>query len=364
MANGRFRTFDEFGSPTWNSTLSPALQRAAVQSAFDSGEPLLMPCGETVDIDGPLIALHSLHLMGHGADITNRAAALSQFRIGAAGIDLIHVLANNVVLERLNLHADAMGGRGIVIGDGVSPDPAGTILNNISTASNLLKGVDLIGGQETSIIDCWLNGQDSAICVNNGFSSDMGDNRIRGGKLNAYGPQGACLRFLSGGGLTVDGGTKFLNAFNHIKMDWRKGGSAGLTVKGCHFENCTSSISVDIDGNKGFERVIFSGNNWGNSSVAIVVRNFQGVPWLAELVVSDNVVKVFGTAPIPAFDFGSVAQLSFDGNIVNGSGIASAGIIVRKPCTGSIGINTIRNTTGPAIQNVDGAAVSISPFQG
>lgn len=361
MTNGQSWGFDQFA---WNATQPDSIQRANVQNAFDSGEPLVMPRGEMVKIDGPLIASHPLHLVGHGADITNSAAALSQFRVGAAGVDMIHVLANNVILERFNLHADAMGGRGIVIGDGVSVSPMGTILNNISTGSNLSKGVEFLSGQEACLMDCWLFAQDAAICMNNRISSDTGDNRVRGGELNAYGAAGAGLLFKSGGGLIFEGGTKFLDCFNHIKMDWRPGGSGGLTVKGCSLEICRSAISVDIDGIIGFERMVFEGNSWGNAAVAIAVRNFQGVCWLKELVVSNNVVKVFGTQSIPAFDFGSVAMLSFDGNVIDGQNIASAGVIVRKPCTGSIGINTIRNTAGRAIQNEDGAAVNISPFQG
>jgi hypothetical protein len=98
----------------------------------------------------------------------------------------------------------------------------------------------------------------------------------------------------------------------------------------------------------------------------MAVRNFQAVPWLRQLIVAENVVKVFGTQSIPAFDFGSVSALSFDDNDIDGQGVASAGVIVRKPCEGSIGRNVIRNLGpgGQAIVNADGANVRIAADQG
>jgi len=365
MTNGRFRTFDEFGSPPWNSTLSASAQRAAVQSAFDSGEPLLMPNGETVLIDGPLNISNSLHLMGHGCDVTVGLSARSQFRCPVANTDMIRVLASNVVIEKLHLYADAMGGRGFVIGDGtVNASPYGTILTNVSTGANLSKGVEFLSGQKACLTDCFLDSQDAAISRNNLLGADQGDDRIRGGELNAFAPHGVCLLFRSGGGLIFEGGTKFLYGYNHIKGDWTKGGSGTLIVKGCSFENCQGPISVDLDGNQPLIRVNFSGNNWGNSSIAFVVRNFQPNAWLRNLIISHNNIDI--GAALPAMDIGSAAEVSIEGNVIDGGGVATVGIVLRRPCEGSVGTNTIRNLSpsGQKILNADGANVNVAPFQG
>lgn len=363
MGVGAFKTLDQFG---WISTQSPSAQRANVQNAFDSGEPLLMPAGETVQIDSGLVINHPLHLMGHGSDITNTGISASQFECVTSGIDALTILAHNCILKNFGIQIDSIGGRGIVIGDGVHV-VFGSRLEGISTSSNFSKGVEILSGQEESFVDCNLSAQDAAISINDQVSADEGDRRIRGGELNAYnylnGGQGACILLASGGGLICEGGTKFLNAYYHVKVNWLHGGSGGLVIQGCSLENCHGAISIDMDGTQPFTRAVIANNSFGNASVAVVVRNFRSSPWINSLVVANNVIDVGG--PYPCMDFGSVGELFVHGNTINGGNIATSGITIRNPATGCIGINTIRNINGPAISRPDGnTAVTQSPFQG
>lgn len=362
MSNGQFYTLDQFG---WNATQTDAVQRANVLSAFDSGEPLEMPKGEDVRTDQPLISTHPLHLVGHGPDITNTATALSQFRTSVANIDILQILAGNSIVANINFHSDAIGtGRGVVVGDGATKQPAGVLLDHISTGSNLFQGVAIISGQELTIRDSWLNGQDAAFCTDN-ENSDAGDNRIEGGEFNAFGSLGAGIRMLSGGGLFAGDGLKLLSCYNHIAVAWHKSGSGGLIVSQVSAEGCRSTVSFDIDGSVPFERMEFGGDiSWGNASTCVAVRSSHSVKWLKQLTITNNPMKVMGPPSLSAVDIDYCDELDVHGNNIDGTGHAYCGIIVREHSSGMIGTNTIRNVTMQAIYNLAGAAVNVAPFQG
>lgn len=353
MASGRERTFDEFA---WNSSQTAAVQRANVQSAFNSGEPLRMPLGELVQTDMPLQMNVTTSLIGTGR---------STIQCNDQTADVLQIGASNCLVEGFNITHPGMGsGSGIVIGPNADPSVNGgyciyVTLRRMFTTVNNAAGVHVKAAGGFSIEGGNIWGRD-AILIENIINSDAGDNKIHGVDLNADAASGAGIRWLSGGGLGVSL-CKFGQGFNHLKVSWKTGASGGLEMGRNRLEGCTG-ISVDIDGTVPFERMVFDDNNWGVGSCAIVVRNFQASPWLKQLNITDNVVKIGGRTP--AFDIGSAAQVLIEGNNIDGTGQATAGIITRSPCTGAIGTNYIRNINGIPIQNWSSTAVNVAPFQG
>lgn len=363
MANGAFHTFDEF---SWNSTQSASVQRANAQSALDSGEPLLMPCGETVTIDDVGLTISNpTHLVGHGCDIRNTGNALSQFRTGAANSDILRVLAHNTVLEGFGVHADAAGGRGIVVGDASTHLPDGVRLTGLSSCTNFAVGCDDISGNELTSFDChWkANGGGTAYRFNN-INPGVGDSRIIAGSM--YAPGGTGLGILGGGGgIYLSGGTKFNTCHNHIKMDENTApGGGSFMATGINFEDCESYVSCLFNGSVYFERIGFVGCQWANVSTA--VQTTGAAVWLHKLLLASNIVKVMGPPLLSGFDIEAADGLMIDGNDIDCTGQAYTGMIVRGLCKGTIGTNLIRNVAAGylPIYNLAGPNVTVAPFQG
>lgn len=330
MSVGKLRTFDEFG---WLVSQSASVQRANVQSAFDSGERLLMPVGDTVQIDAPLVFNHPTELSGAGGDITDTATAASQFRCGVSGVQMLQIRSNHVRLSGFNLHADAPNIEGIVIGDGTTTR-RGVVLEDMTTAATLTRGVRFLSGANCTIRGGSIMGSDAALMIENQHNADEGDNIVQGAKF--YSPSGIGLKWLSGGGLYM-GQSKFDGCANHVYVDWSSSGSGGFVAVGNSFETCIG-ISVDLRGEFPFERMMFVGNTWGVPSVAIAARNFCATNWLKQLEISSNTIKVMGR--VPALDLGCTDNASVFSNSIDGTGVATAGIITRNG-TGAIGINRI-----------------------
>jgi hypothetical protein len=88
----RYYTFDEFG---WSAGLSPASQRSAVQSALDSGERLLAPVHDPVEIDDtPLDMNVTTTLIGNGN---------SKIRCAAPQTPILRVQSEHTTVENVQL---------------------------------------------------------------------------------------------------------------------------------------------------------------------------------------------------------------------------------------------------------------------
>lgn len=341
IANGKERTLDEFG---WNSSQSPAAQRANTQAALDSGEPIRLPVGESVTIDEPLVMAHKGgNLVGAGGDITNMATGPSQIRTAVANMPLIRVLGENCYLAGFNLHADALGGAGIVVGDGINDHVRGFVAERISTSFNLLHGIHVKNSGGFVLNKCWLWGSDSALRLENLVSSDTGDNKITNCDFNALG-SGAGIRWTSGGGLYVTG-CKFGAGKNHINIDWNRGGSGNFSLIGCSLETC-DHISVDMQGSHDFKRMQIVGNTWGGVIMAIAVRNFSPTNWLKELLISGNTID--NNSGNPCIDVGCTDNAFITGNNIRSSGGAVAGIMLRNG-NGAVGVNKIVGCASPVV---------------
>lgn len=334
-SSGAPRTLASFG---WNASLTPSAQRAAVQSALSSGEPLLAPTNEVVQTDGPLVMDATTTLLGTGA---------SDFQCNDPSQDVIQVQADKCLIEAINVTHSSLGsGCGISVGPNDGNFCRYVTLRRIWTSPNNRAGIHAVATGGLSIEGGNIWGRD-AILWENILSSDAGDNKIVGTDINADPNVGAGIRWLSGGGLYV-GLCKFGSGYNHMNIAWNAGASGGLLLEHCSLETCTW-ISIDIDGSVPFERMHISNNTFGVPIVAIAVRNFQASPWIKQLKINDNTVKVLGAAG-PAFDIGSCTQALIDGNDIDGTGVCPAGIIVRPQCTNShVGENFIRNCWTPVI---------------
>lgn len=352
MSNGKYRTLDEFG---WTSGLTPSSQRVKVQDAFDSGEPLLMPCGEAVSIsDVGLVANHPLHLVGHGADTAAAASCASMFRSNTPGIQFITIkpTAHNSRLSGFHIQADAAGSTGIVLGDGVTDHLRGAVIESVSTNPSLHFGIHVLGAGGFVIDKCWLWGSDSALRLENLYHSDTGDNKITDSDFNA-GPAGAGIRWTTGGGLYVKG-CKFGAGYNHIYMDW--GASSGnFNLTGCSLETCTH-ISVDMRGSSTFKRAQLVGNTWGGVILAVAVRNFSPTNWLEELLIEGNTID--NNSGNPCMDIGCVSNAFITGNTIRSSGGSVAGIMLRNG-NGAVGQNKIIGCASPVV--VAGGTWNVQP---
>lgn len=343
MSNGHFRTFDEFTSP---------------QSACDSGEPLLMPCGTPIDLSVPLVANHPLHLVGHGADTQVAGSAASMFTTSVANMPMLvlNPTAHNSRISGIAFQASATGGTGIVLGDGTTDHLRGVILDGISTNPNLFFGIHVLAAGGFVIDKCWLWGNDAALRLENRMSADTGDNKITDTDFNAAGATGCGLKWTSGGGLYMKG-NKFNTAATHIYMDWSLAASGGLVAVGNSFESC-SGISVDLRGEFGFERMMFTGNTWGGiPSVAIASRNFCSSNWLKDLSIVGNTFSAWGASPI--LDMGCTDNAWIATNVFRGNNIATPSVMIRNG-TGAVGTNRHYQVSqavsqpSPAIWSVDG----------
>ncbi len=351
MSTGRFWTLDEFG---WNASLSDGVQWAKTQDALNSGERLLMPVCETVRIDAPLVMRAKRgNLTGGGGDLTNNANAVSQIRTSVANMPLLRVEADHCHIAGLNLHADAAGCTGLVLGDGVTDHVRGVVVERLTTNSVMNFGVHVLSAGGLVLRDSWLSGWDAALRLENRLHSDTGDNKITNVDFNAYGPMGAGIRWTSGGGLYVMA-SKFVNGLNHISMDWNRGGSGNFSLLGSSLES-NRGISLDMRGDYDFKRVQITGNTWGGiPSVAIVARSNCPSNWLKDLIVTGNTLDCYGVDPI--MDLGCTDNAFITSNTLRGNGTVPYGIYTRNG-TGGIGPNRFSGC-GTAVQNSAGWAMT------
>lgn len=308
MPNGRPRTLDEF---SWNSTQTPATQRAAVQSAFDSGEPLFWPVGisDTVSTDGPVNLKWGQKVYGGGAFSRWRTADVTQ--------DALHILCDKSVVEDIHFVKDGHGaGRAIVIGPNQQNYHAiYNQLRGIHTSLLFRHGVAFKACGGTQIFGGQIAGNEAGLHLENEISADAGDNHVFGTHFNS-GPDGPNIEGVSGGGL-------YLNAIkggagkNHIRWRWTGGGSGNLVVNGGALETC-NEISIDIDCPTPFERLAIGNVSFGVPSVAIAVRNFQSIAETRQLAITGNVISTFAN-PHPIIDIGSCDGFIVQGNTLRGS---------------------------------------------
>lgn len=358
MSSGREYTLCDFG---WNATQASAVQAVKVQSALDSGEPLVMPVGETVHIDQPLFMEHCPSLRGYGGDLTNQCLGASQFQCDEPAVDILTIKKNHAHVSGIGFHGTGdrylAGGRGIVVGDGLS-HVVGVVIERVTTNRRHAHGIHVRSAGGLVVDRCWLWGHYSALKMQNVVGADTGDNKITNCDFNADMEIGAGIRWTSGGGLYIHG-SKFNMGFNHLRMDWSEGSSGNFALIGSSLETC-ASISVDIRGSHIFKRAQFVGNTWGINSAAIAVRNYNatpgdaGTPWLEDLNISGNTIHTGGaggpTTYAPAIDLGCVKRALVQGNNIFGHGTASQGIILRQQAVDSaIGPNLIRGCTTPVV---------------
>lgn len=333
MPNGRPRTLDEFA---WNATQTPAVQRAAVQSAFDSGEPLFWPVGasDTVSTDGPVELKWGQKVYGGGAFSRWRTADVTQ--------DALHILCDKSVVEDINFVKDGHGaGRAIVIGPNQQNYHAiYNQLRGIHTSLFFRHGVAFRACGGTQIFGGQIAGNEAGLHLQNEISADAGDNHVFGTHFNA-GPDGANIKGVTGGGLYLNG-IKGGAGKNHILWHWTGGGSGNLVVTGGALETC-DGISVDIDCPTPFERIAITGVSFGVPSVAIAVRNFQSIAETRQLAITGNVISTFAN-PHPIIDIGSV-----DGFIVQGNSLRGSAAPISTPCAVMVRSQAKNGIVGPNI---------------
>lgn len=346
MANGRLRTLDEFGSPAWNSSLSPSAQRAAIQSALDSGEPLRAPCmTDAVTTDGPCYMDFSNSLTGVGTSVWT-CADKDQ--------DCLVIRSSYATVERIQFdHASLGAGRGVVVGPTPTNDYAIYVtLRDIHTTANNKFGVDLVGAGGSCVMGGSLYGDLASWHLGNvlgGVNHDAGDHKVIGTDTNANNSYGACYFIESGGGIYI-GQPKAVQGQNHIKL-YPTGSSGNLTVSGGSFEGNTS-ISVDINCQTVWERVALTGVSIGVAGVAVAARNVTGtlgaggVPNLMDLAITGCVTHTVGNAG-PVYDIGSVRGFSVIGGSINGNGTAQCGVYARPQSSNGSVLVPVRGCVSP-----------------
>ncbi len=332
----------------WLSSQSASVQRAALQSALDSGEPIEWI--GTVLVDAPLLLRYCPSLTGYGGDVTCGATAASQLRCAEPNVDVLLLTKSNAILADFNVHGDGQRmngtGRGIVIGEGCTDHVRGVTLDRVTVNSFHRLGMHFVATAGTVLDRCNVLGRQAAIQVENVLDADCGDNFISNCTLGADPTQGACLRWYSGGGLYLTS-VKMLQSFNHIRVDCQ-GSSGNLSVTGGSLESC-SQISVLMTGSVPFTRMQFTGVTWGVSSACLVVGNASPMQWLDNLNVSGCTLSG-GADGSPLIDLGHVRHAVIMGNELNGNGLASCGVMVRAECTDSrIGPNGIWGCGTPVV---------------
>lgn len=340
-ASGLPRTLASFG---WNATQTPAAQRAAVQTAFDSGEPLFWPVGtsDTVSTDGPAELKWGQKISGGGAFSRWRTADITQ--------DALHILCDKGPVEDIHFVKDSAGpGCAIVIGPNQQNYHAiYNQLRGVHTSLGFRRGVAFKACGGTQIFGGQLAGHEAGLFGENTISADAGDHEVFGTHFNA-GPEGAGIKVVSGGGL-------YLNAIkggagkHHIKWDWHGGGSGNLVVTGGALETC-DDISVDLNISTGFERVIFDSVSWGVPSVAVAVRNFYPTGTLKQLTMTGCGISSFaGSNPI--VDIGCVDGFMIANNSFRGGGSNQCAVIARPQASnGIIGPNIVQGCATDYITN-------------
>lgn len=349
MANGHYRTFDEFG---WNASQSAPVQRANVQSALDSGEPLLRPVGETVLLDGPLVMTAPTTMIGQSTSIFN-AADITQ--------DILRIEADRAIVDGGQFFRNQYGaGKGIVVGPNGGTFCKWVRVRNTHTHINNSVGLHVKATGDLQVSQNNIAGYDSGVLWENILNSDAGDNKFFANDINANSTDGVGFRHRSGGGLyaTLN---KFGAGKNHVKYEWYYGSSGIAHWVNNGFETCTG-ISFDMDGTVPFVDMKIALNRFAVPSCAIVVRNFQSAPWLTDLDVSTNQIYAGAPSGSPCIDLGSVSVATLNANIIRGGGVAQCGIYVRPQAT-DIGVgctNKIRGCVTPVING--GASTTIQPM--
>jgi hypothetical protein len=328
-------TVDMFG---WNSSLTDSYQRVAVQAAFDSGQPVNLPTGQTILTDGSLVVNYPTTIAGTGSSI---------IQCQDPNADVVQIKSNYVTLDRFGMDHGGFSagdtGNGVMVGPqapGVTGAVYMAVLKDLYTTYNHQFGFNITGASNLKVQGGNICGTNAAMCLNDQCQVDQGDNIFQPTWLNADPNIGVGFLILCGGG-TYLSGCKFGPAFNHIKMNWTRGGSAGLVVTNCGFEDCTN-VSIVLDGTQPYQRIAIVGNNFGVPNTAVAAL-FDNPPWLRNLIICDNVVQIAGGANVPAFDIGSVEMGLAIGNSIDGGGSATNGFVLRTGTSNFyVGPNLIR----------------------
>ncbi len=324
MSNGHFRTFDEFG---WTSSLSATAQRAAVQSALDSGENLLAPVAEVVQTDGPLLKDYASILQGNGAS-TIHCLDTTQ--------DVLQIRGDNSFVSGIVVGGPGTRtGSGIVVGprvDGnfviyVTLDRVFTeVTNQYGIKCAKFGGLTIRGGQAA--------GRIAAIRSENAVV-DAGDSKITGVDINADNTVGAGFDFVSGGGWLIHQ-NKFNQGHAHVRINNSLGNTGTIDLTGNSLEGNTP-ISVDIVGNSWFNRMNIVGNNFGVLGCAIAVRNYvtsgTAWPWLGGLQIANNLFQA-GQNGSNILDIGCAKYPIIGPNVYQGGGAAQCAVYIRPECLG------------------------------
>lgn len=328
MASGQYRTFDEFG---WASGLSPSAQTAAVQSALNSGEPLLAPVGETVTTDAPLLMDYTTHLIGNGN---------SKFRTADPDIDMIVVRSDRSVIRGLDIDRTVSGSlTGAAIRVGPKPDGYFAIydtLDDNQIGYNHKYGVHARKFGGLTVRGGMIAGKEAALRWDNEVV-DTGDSKIIGVDINANNDIGVGLYWTAGGGVYVTN-CKFNQGYHHVKIDNSLGNTGSIMIQGNSLEGNTP-ISIDIMGASYFNRMHIQNNSIGVLGCAIAVRNFNplggtATPWLNGLMIDGNTIEA-GFNGSPLMDIGCATNPVIGQNTYHARG-GGAGIILRAPCTGAL----------------------------
>jgi hypothetical protein len=349
----RYYTFDEFG---WSAGLSPASQRSAVQSALDSGERLLAPVHDPVEIDDtPLDMNVTTTLIGNGN---------SKIRCAAPQTPILRVQSEHTTVENVQLIGTntARTAAAIIVGPQNGDHARYCTIDRVWTYGTHGIGIQVKATGGLTIKGGMVEGTSCGIRWENTVSCDTGDNKIIGVDINAGNTGGAGLWWTSGGGLYVQQ-CKFVQGINHVRINNSTGSTGSLMFTGNSFEGNTP-ISVDMVGNTWFNRMHFVGNSFGVLGAAIVVRNYvtsgNTHPWLGGLLIQGNTIQA-GQNGAPCMDIGCAKEPLIGANHIQGNGTAAAAIIVRPECHGGKFESTGSVITGclTTIQNYGTGALAV-----
>lgn len=352
MADGQERTFGEFG---WNASQTAAVQRAKVQDALDSGEPLRAPVdtSDIVKTDEPLEMKYTTSLVGNNA---------SYFHSDDPDADILWLRCEHPRVQDIQFTGSGQrNGSAIRVGPQVNNDFVRyALLENLHTDYSHRYGVlaSKFGG--LSIEKGGYAGREAGIRWEN-EAVDTGDSRIVGADINASNSGGYGLDWVSGGGLYITQ-NKFNQGYGHIRVTNMLGQTGSINIHDNSFEG-NVNIAIDFSGNQLLKRVMVVDNNFGVLGCAVAVRNFNPaggapVPWLEGLIISDNLVEG-GFNGAPLMDIGCASNPVIKLARMQGQGNPTPnGIIVRPQCSGGIldtrdaiftGITTPVYTTGSGI---------------
>lgn len=202
----------------------------------------------------------------------------------------------------------------------------GCTFRNVSTSSHSV-GIEFLNAASWMIDNCYLQSYDSlhVRCIVN---ADAGDSSIQAGLLAADASAGKCIYWRSSGALKVTA-VKFLDAQDHISIDWSWATSGGPIVTGCSFENVARYFfHATGDGTALMNGSNVTGN-WFNGSGSVLFDNAAGTGWFQRLNWIGNTHTSSSVATL--LDIGRALDGFFlAGNTIDGGSFGGAtGINVR-----------------------------------